>query len=219
MKSTFPIPSRRIRQCGFSLLELLMVLTVMGILLALATLALGSLIKSSNLDRAASMVSDEFIFARQVALTRNSDVEVRFYQVGSVGNGADLQFRAMGTFLSNAGAPAQAIGLDKINYLPGQIIVSSNPAYSSLLDYTNANRSGLTSNIGTLPGGKSAVYVSFLFRPGGGTSLSPVTPPLGIWDVTLYNENASTNSATGLPYDFATIQIDPVTGNNRTHRP
>jgi uncharacterized protein (TIGR02596 family) len=125
----------------------------------------------------------------------------------------------MGSFLSNPAAPSQAIGLTKINSLPGQIIVSSNPAYSSLLDYTNANRFGINSSTGTLPGGKTAFYVSFFFRPGGGTSLSPVTPPLGIWDVTLYNENASMNPSTGLPYDFATVQIDPVTGIARTYRP
>ena len=84
----------------------------------------------------------------------------------------------------------------------------------------NTARSGLSTNQETLPGGAGTVsYVSFLFRATGGTGLTPVTPPIGIWDLTLYQETASTNSSTGLPKNYATIQVDPVTGAVRTYRP
>jgi len=66
------------RNRGFTLVELLTVMAVMGILMVLTVPAVGPLIQSYNLNRAASLVTDEFTFARQSALTKNTDVEVRF---------------------------------------------------------------------------------------------------------------------------------------------
>lgn len=207
--------TRRGSQCAFTLVELIVVLSIILILAALIIPTLGPMMQSYNLNRGETMMNDEFTTARQAALTRNSDVEVRFDKIGTASAPADLQFRAFHAILSSTSAP-----LDKISYLPGSIVISPNVLNSTLLDYTNSNRSGLLTGQETLPGSSPPVaYISFLFRATGGTGLTPVTPPVGIWDVTLLQENASVVPATGLPNNYVTVQIDPVEGQVRVYRP
>lgn len=209
------------RNRGFTLVELLTVMAVMGILMVLTVPAVGPLIQSYNLNRAASLVTDEFTFARQSALTKNTDVEVRFYQIGLTVYTPGTPFQAFRAYL-----PAQALALDKISYLPGQAIISSqanphpdNPSttFSPLLEY-NTFSTVLSTGTEVLPGGGTTqtAYVSFRFRATGGTNLVPVTSP---WYLTLYSANAPINASTSLPGNYVTIQVDPASGSARTYRP
>jgi uncharacterized protein (TIGR02596 family) len=222
MRSTFAASARQAGPRAFTLVELLVVLTIVAIVSALVIPSVGPMMSSYNLNQAGSMVSDELSFARQAALTRNADVEVRFYQTGTTAKATDLQFRAFRSFLANSTAPTQAVALDKLSYLPGNVIISStaDPAnspstFSPLLDYTN-HSTVLTTGTDTLPNGTSATYVSFLFRATGGTNLVPVAT---LWYVTVCPENAKTVTTTGLPGNYVTVQVDPVIGQVRTFRP
>jgi uncharacterized protein (TIGR02596 family) len=203
---------------AFTIVELLAVIAIMIILLALVLPSTTSLMRSMNIGRAASMVSDEFNFARQTALARNRDVEVRLYSLPSSVNSSVKQYRALRTLLADGTDPTKSVPLSRIKYLPDPIIFSKDATFSTLLDYGNASRSGLAHSTETLPGGTSAEYVSFLFRANGGTSLKPVSPPVGNWYLTLYAENAPP-TANGLPANYFTAQIDPVTGRVRSYRP
>jgi len=199
---------------GFSLVELLTVLAIIAILSAIAIPSLIGISSNYNLNRGTSQVTDEFNFARQTALTRNSDVELRIYQVGTATAPSDVQFRGFRCLLSSTGE-----SLDKASFLPDPVILSPNVAFSTLFDYTNVARSGLTHGTETLPVKGTVAYISFLFRATGGTGLMPVTPPVGIWDLTLLMENAAVIPATGLPANYVTIQIEPVEGQVRVYRP
>ncbi len=206
------------KRCGFSLMELLVVIAIMMILMALVVPATSSLMKSMSMGRAVSMITDEMNFARQTALSRNRDVEVRFYRMGSKLDANDKQYRAYRTLLADGIDPAKAQPLSKVKYLPETVIFSGDTAFSTLLDYANSGRSGLVRSNESLAGA-STEYVSFFFRANGGTSLKPVSGTNSLWYLTLHGEKSQTNAATGLPDNYFTAQIDPVTGRLRSYRP
>ena len=206
---------------AFSLLEMLVVIAIMGILIALAVPAIGPLMRSSNMNKATSMIIDELNFARQTSLTLNRDVEVRFYQLPSKSDPNDKQYRAFRSFAATGNNSTNS-PLTTVKYLPEPVIVSTGKdkagnTVSTLLDYSNPGLSGLTQSTEVLPGGAGpTTYISFLFRATGGTSLAPVSAN---WFATIYLENAPKNAATGIPDNYFTAQVDPVTGRARTYRP
>ena len=204
---------------GFTLVELLVVIAIMGILLALIAPAVMPLLRSVNINKAATMLGDELNTDRQLALTQNRDVEVRFYRVGSKTNANDLQFRAFRAF-STSGTSSIKAPLSAVKYLPEPVIFSGTATYSTLLDNSvQPAKDSLTQGKETLQGVGLIDYVSFLFRATGGTNLTPVTGNGSNWYLTFFLENAPINPVTGIPSNYVTAQIDPVTGRLRTYRP
>jgi uncharacterized protein (TIGR02596 family) len=197
---------------AFSLVEMLVVIAIMITLMAIVIPASSSLMGGMNLSRSAGMITDELNFARQTALSRNRDVEVRFYKQGSKLDGNDKQFRAFRSFLIEGADLASWKPLSRVKQLPEPIIISDEVNYSSLLGAPAGN--GLVKSNESLPGGGNADYVSFLFRANGGTSLKPVTAN---WFLTLYSQKTKTGVA--LPPNYFTAQVDPVTGRTRSYRP
>lgn len=214
--------TRRSPSRAFSLVELIVVVSIILILIVLITPSVVPLLRASNVNQSAAMLVDELNLARQIALTQNRDVEVRFYQVASKSDPNDVQFRAFRSFLPNPQNPAAAQALSAVRYLPEPAIISADAQYSTLLDYggTGGQRAGLMKGQEILPGNTNpSSYTSFLFRSTGGTNLTPVDPPDGKWFLTLYLENAPKNSATGIPDNYFTALVEPVTGRVRTFRP
>lgn len=204
---------------AFSLIELLVVVAIIAVILTLITPAVVPLLRASNINQSASMLVDELNLARQTALTKNHDVEVRFYQVASKSDASDLQFRAFRSFLPFAQNAAAAQPLSAVRYLPEPVIISPAAQYSTLLDY-GGPRAGLMKGQEILPGNNSpSTYISFLFRSTGGTNLTPVDPLDGKWFLTLYLENAPRNATTGIPGNYFTALVEPITGRVRTFRP
>ena len=68
---------------AFSLIELLVVIAIIGLLAALLVPAIGSLGSASSLTGQGQILSDQIILARQMATSRNRDIEVRLTQVNS----------------------------------------------------------------------------------------------------------------------------------------
>jgi uncharacterized protein (TIGR02596 family) len=214
MKNSFHIYRK-----GFSMIEILAVMAVMGILIAIAIPTVGPLLRASNINHAAGMITDELNQARQLALTKNRDVEVRFYQLPKK-SGGTKQYRALRTFFTNGGDATKSKAIGKIKFLPDPVIISDASNFSTLLDYNNPSRAGLVRSEEAIPAITDPVtYISFTFRANGGTNLSPVTPPVGNWFLTLYLEDAPKNASTQLPDNYCNVQIDPVTGRVRSYRP
>jgi uncharacterized protein (TIGR02596 family) len=106
--------------------------------------------------------------------------------------------------------------LTGVRYLPEPVIFSGDAQFSTLLD---KSRSALTQGKETLPGVGATDYVSFMFRATGGTNLLPVTGPDSRWFLTFFTENTPLNATSGIPDNYVTAQIEPVTGRIRIHRP
>lgn len=173
---------------AFTLIEMLVVVAIMAILMSLVAPSVVSLMQSGNLNKSAETLTDELNYARQIALSQNRDVEVRFYQLPSPTNSQDLQYRAFRSFAA-IGSSTTKSPLTTVRNLPAPIIISTgtdgsgNPV-STLLDAGNANRSGLmtgTENIAAY-GSTPTPYISFLFRATGGRTLRrpPARPGCGM---------------------------------------
>ncbi|HSI87228.1 MAG: Verru_Chthon cassette protein D [Candidatus Methylacidiphilales bacterium] len=205
---------------AFTLMELVAVMAIIAVIATLSLPAIMPMMRSSSLNTGAGMVVDELNLARQTALTENREVQVRLYKLPSSSDSSDVQFRAFRCFVKESEDPVQWKPLTKVRYLSDQVIFSADPKYSTLLDDGNAARSGLSRSTETFPGSSvPTTYVSFSFRPDGGTNLSPIDPPLGNWFLTLHLAKDPKNATTGLPNNYFTTQVEPVTGRVRTFRP
>jgi uncharacterized protein (TIGR02596 family) len=195
---------------GFSLIELLVVIAIMGILMALTVPAVSSLIENTNVTRAAQLVESQLQLARQLASSKNRPVEVRFIKVPSQSaNGISaIQLWQMDP-PGGAGA-AQARPLTRAEMLPTALCISEDTATVSRLFAT----CGLTNAMptGTPLSGNS--YAAFQVFPSG--LLSPYVEMAKAYVTVLPTRNGKDTS---LPRNYATIQINPMTGTPSTYRP
>ncbi len=225
-----PSTSRILRQRGFSLIELIVVISIIVLIAGFTVPAATTILRGSQLTQASGTLVGQISLARQQALTKNRAVEVRFYRFGNpetpgedVGNPSTGKFRALQLFevLENG----VSVPLDKPQMLPANVIFAyseeQSAGLSSLIDKGSA---GTPKKPGTddraaphLPRGigHKYEYVSFRFLQDGSTDLTPTDT----WYVTLIGLTDQLQSAAEPPPNFFTVQVDPVSGSTRTFRP
>ena len=201
---------------AFSLIELLVVIAIIGVMSALVVPAMSSVLRGNEMNRAEQMVQQQLASARQTAIARNRRVEVRFYNFDNPDDiGTNQTFCALQSFLIDDTGAATPIG--RLTKLPATVLMNETAANSTLLqgsDKTWTPSTGLDPKI-SLPGvGTNYTAKAFQSRPDGSTSLSSASN----WFLTLHTATVGAN-ASSLPPNFATIQIDPVSGSVRTYRP
>ncbi len=190
---------------AFTLVELLVVVAILCVLMALSLPALNSALAGSNLTRGSQFMEDAFLLARQEAVSKNREVEVRFYSFpvnGAAGWRAAQVFR-----VEQASGAASLVPVDRVVPLPNDIVISSSAALSPLLS-ADASIQGTV----VLPGYGSATYAGFRYRPDGSTG-SVVTSANNFLTFQEANDPASP------PKNYCTLQINPVTGKVSSYRP
>lgn len=238
-----PIPSSphmhkpSLRSRAFSLIELVVVISVLAIIAAFSVPAVTSMLQGSSLTQASQLLVDQMNLARQLALSKNTIIEVRFYRYGDpdspgedVSKPRDGKFRAMQVF--EVLANGAAIPAGKFEEFPNSILLSANretpdSGISSLLDKGNlktpedfGKKDSYHISLPELPKGikKQYEFVSFRFMPDGSTTLGPTS----LWYITMHGINDRQKSKDGKvapPDNFFTLQLDPVTGATKIFRP
>lgn len=198
-----PSPSFRVcvKQGGFSLIELLVVMAIMLVLLSLAGAAFSSLAVGSTLTRAGLMVSDQFAVARQEAVTRNREMEVRvFYLPKEPSPGWK------GIQIFRIEENGDQVPSTRMESVPDGICITDDGTLSPLLMSGNAIQ-------GTAPAGShgNLNYRAFRFRPNGSVAGSPGSNNF----ITLRHVTAQGSP----PANFYTVQVHPVTGKVTSYRP
>jgi uncharacterized protein (TIGR02596 family) len=182
---------------AFSLLELLLVMTILAVLMSFAVPAFSSIMSSQNVTRGGQMIADRIAFARQEAVSKNRDTEVRFYFRTNLGQ---EQCRAIQVWREDyTPAGPTNIPISRLAELPESVILATNATLSPLI--ANAPLAGA-----------SPKYRGFRIRANGLTQSAVLN---GANFVTVHRI-ADTNST---PVNYFTIQIHPLTGKVTTYRP
>lgn len=199
---------------AFSLVETLVVLGIVTVLFLLAVPGYQQMTKSSRVTVAGRTIIDELSLAQQTAVSRNTPVEVRFYKIEDPTRPNSESYRALQLFLYHNDQNIEPLG--KVAFLPPGTAIMQDPAKSSFFlpsDNPLIDPAEKTSDM-PLPNFKgNPKYISFRYRSNGETDMTGRPAFLTVVSV---NDPVG---ATGLPANFFTVQIDPLSGRTRTFRP
>lgn len=206
MPMKVPFPPRRV---GFSLIELLVVITMIALLGTFALGAFSDSLRAVRLSATVQAITDHLNIARATAVTRNAAVEVRFYRIPSTDTPSRESFAGMRLFVMDRTPPTP---LSRAVTFPEPVHILENSSYSSLLSIGGtANHRGT----GDFDSGRVGEYVAFRFRPNGSTDL----PTDEDWFITLISTPSHGTDDTTLPDNFASLIIHPLSGKVTSFQP
>jgi len=196
---------------GFSLVELLVVVAIIGMLAALAMGGLSNTVRSSKLTNTAQRVADQINVARQVAAARNLPVEVRFYKLPDFGQSTGaILYRGLQSFVTDGLTFTSPVSRPFL--FPERVAIrEDSPLLTKIATITSTNF-GIYNNVN---------YNAFIIKPNGiidsGTSSTITNQNY----VTLQNweKGGSLSSSVARPANYAVVMIDPVTGKVTILRP
>jgi len=223
------------RSRAFSLIEMMVVLTVVAILMAFAAPNLFSLISSSTLSGEGTVIQNQMTLAQQTAISKSADVEVRFFKFADEASAQlDEAFRAFQLYQYQPDGDMVPIS-EFFRIRPPVAIheelstlVQASTGYSAeeaKLGFSSPRyESGDTDNPVpiTRTDTEVAPYVAFRFRPDGSTDLPYRAQGSGVgrndtWYLTLVQGEEALQSQS--PDNYTCLQVNPYNGKISVFRP
>lgn len=224
-----------LRRNAFTLIEMLVVVSVIGLLLAISAPRIFSLLRSNELGTQGDTLRNWLSLAQQKAVSTNAPVEVRFYKFADSDEAqTEPEFRAAQYYQFDRDGEVKPAS--QILLIKSPILLSKDPKLSNILDKGKNNSFGILSSgeklFKSLFGSRQLTglveYSSFRFRPDGSTDLdtrpsSDPDKPAYTWYLTLIQEGTSSKNSSGgkddIPKNFVCLQIDQFNGSIREFRP
>lgn len=222
---------------GFTLIEMLVVITIIAILMVFTTPALMRTMQASRLSSVGDSLMGAISEAQQIAYAQNVPVEMRFFKHGEVGlSGSPEAFRSYQLFKTmlvtdgvGAGATVKEslVPVSNLVKLPDGIIIATTAELSGAFadDGLPDTKEGASSGYSGVEG---ATYNAFRFMTDGScrsvmttsagfATLTYKTLPENFFTIT-YDAGKEV-TVDNLPSNFYSIQVDPFTGKARNYRP
>lgn len=197
------------------MIELLVVIAIIGLLASMALPSITGILGGSKINLGIESVNGALSSARQLAVTKNRDVEVRLIEMTDPTSPATGNAIRAVQILEILETGSNPIGKPRV--LPSGVIIGSSVSMSSLSALTSADATAADPK---LPGVSSYRYRSFRFRPDGSMNLKTLLPTVTNYFLTLYDEKFQSQvSGNNPPPNFATIQLEPSTGAATLYRP
>ncbi|WP_322281165.1 Verru_Chthon cassette protein D [Prosthecobacter sp.] len=225
---------RRSAQCAaFSLIEMLVVVTIIVLLLAFTTPALMRTMQSSRLTSAGDTLFGAISEAQQMAYAQNVPVEVRFFKFAE-GLDTNTNFRAYQMFKvtltteEDGDVVETLVPVNNLTRTPEGIIIVTDQELSPMLSGASLPDSKPGGGAIGYSGVEGAEYNAIRFMTDGScrkveetadglAGLAYQTLPSSFFTITIDNGQEITTA--NLPKNFYTIQIDPFTGKARNYKP
>lgn len=213
-----------LRPRAFTLIEMMVVVAMIALIVAAMAPMVFSTLVSTRLTSAGESLASQISLARQMAVSGNQSVEIRFYQYEDPEYpGTKAAYKAVAIMRASGtgtayGATVKAQLTDTF-YLPSGIVVGESSDASPILSSGSIPSQADGERI--IKRSDSARYKAFKINPDGSTNLEQLMgggfhPNLAY--ITLGEERALTDSQT-IPKNFFAIQIDPTTGRTSSYRP
>ncbi|MEQ1933977.1 MAG: Verru_Chthon cassette protein D [Fimbriimonadaceae bacterium] len=207
----------RCSRAAFSLVEMLAVIGVIGLIAATTTPMLFSTMKANRLTAAGEEMVNRISLAQQMAVSRNHEVELRFYHFADPEDTTAGDHYRASLIVEPAPDPdaPTAIAykvLSEMSYLRGGIVIANDPnlsppfAESSRDD--NADTDAYVRNA-------AAKYKTIRFFPDGSCDLTVVTNEAYMTVV----DAREFENAKAIPKNFFAIQVDHYTSRVTPYRP
>ncbi|MDB4662864.1 Verru_Chthon cassette protein D [Verrucomicrobiales bacterium] len=205
-------PSKIRRSRGFSIIELMIVITIMGMLVGVTLGGVLPMLHAYRLSSSAGQLQADLAYGSQLSGKLNVPIEFRFYRHDDLNSGRNLKAFRSYQLVKRDGKTGDVIPLNRITHFEIGIVIHELENFSSILDIgeQDAGQQDPTIPLGNQTSDEYS-YIEIQYRPDGSTTL----PKDKIWCVTLVNENRADEDI--LPENFRTLVINPVTGSVRKY--
>ncbi|WP_395744369.1 Verru_Chthon cassette protein D [Prosthecobacter sp.] len=242
MKRLSPTPT--VCRRGFSLIEMLVVVSIVVMLLALATPALTRTLQASRLAAAGEAMLGSIAEAQQTAFATNTPVDMRFFSFMEDVDQAPMyhSYQLFKITQSTQGSGGSAtvkeavVPVGNLIRLPEGVIIPTDNQLTGIFSTSGGSGGGSTglpdtkenSQVG-YAGVTGATYNAIRFLPDGtcrtvgatvnGLATVSFQPSLQQNFFTMTFGSGPAVTLATLPKNFFTIQIDPYTGKARSYKP